>query len=62
MDYMRFFFVEVVIFFCRFFVYVDVVVVCFGRGNGNFLGVESEYFVFLYIRWFLFEVEIFGIL
>ena len=62
MDYTRSLFVEVVTLFRRSFVYVDAVVVRLGRGNGNFSGVESEHFVFLYTRRFPFEVEIFGIL
>ena len=62
MDYTRSLFVEDVTFFRGSFVYVDAVVVRFGRGNGSFSGVESEHFVFLYTRWFPFEVEIFGTL
>ena len=62
MDYTRSLFVEDVTLFLGSFVYVDAIVVHFGRGNGNFSGVKSEHFVLLYTRWFPLEVEIFGTL
>ena len=62
MDCARSLFVEDVTLFRGSFVYVDAVVARFGRGNRNLSDVESEHSVFLYTRWFPFEVEIFGTL